>query len=142
MHEANEWPDMAEKLDTPEQELMELSPVIDEEVAAMIAIWHAARMRKDFYATFGHCMVRMLQWAVASGDTRKRIHAVAFALGVNNALGYASMREAERAGEGSAEYFSRLQAEVLELLEVPHGPNSKGRVAKTPGKESFSSAKG
>jgi hypothetical protein len=142
MNEPIEWPDIAEQLDTPEQELMELSPTITSEVAVMIAMWHAARMRKEFYGTFGHCMVRMLQWAVASGDTRKRIHAVAFALGVNNALGYASMREAERAGEGSAEYFSRLQAEVLELLEVPHGPNSKGRVAKPPGKESFSSRVG
>jgi hypothetical protein len=142
MFEPFNWPDMADQIDTEIDELRELDPLIDERLAVLIATWHASRMERDFFATFGHHILPMLQWFLQGtdkADARKRVAAVAFMVGANGSCGWESLADAQRHGIGSREILSRYQAEAAAAFGVASGPNSRGRHAP-PAKESFCEA--
>lgn len=100
--------------------------------AADVLEWHENRLADDREALGGQVVIRLMGFVLGKpglsrvASTRLRALGVAFAAGMNDLTGYASMTQAAEKEGCSTKALSLISAEAGEALKLPLGPNRRG----------------
>lgn len=117
-------------MDHPIDELQDLG--LSASQADDVLEWHNDRLADERESVGGQVVVRLMGFILGRpgvsrvASTRLRALGVAFAAGMNDLTGYASMTQAAEKEGCSTKALSLISAEAGQALKLPLGPNRRG----------------